>query len=180
MDAVTRSNWFCLSFGAKRERTLDRLIFALGIRFVGEHIARVLVHTLGTLEAIMRASSDQLESIHEIGPNVAKSVEQFFSQKDNREIIKRLQQGGVILSKIEKKSNLTGMTFVFTGMMESFSRSEAQRIVENLGGRAASSVSKNTNFVVIGKNAGSKAEKAKALKIPILSEGEFKDMLEDS
>ena len=167
------------AIAASRDRSLDRLVFALGIRFVGEHVARVLVNAMGTLDALMKASTEQLETIHEIGPNVAQSVVQFFSKKENRKIIERLQQGGVKIGKVEKKAGnkFTGKTFVFTGALQSFTRSEAQRLVENLGGRAASSVSKNTDFVVVGEAAGSKAEKARALGVHILSEDEFREML---
>jgi DNA ligase (NAD+) len=167
------------AIAASKERSLDRLVYALGIRFVGEHVARVLVNAMGTLDALMNASVEELMSIHEIGPNVAQSVVQFFAQKENRIIIERLQKHGVKILKTKKTGDkFAGKTFVFTGTLQSFTRSEAQRFIENLGGRAASSVSKNTDFVVVGEAAGSKADKARQLGIAIISEEEFKGMLE--
>ena len=167
---------------AGKERSLDRIVYSLGIRFVGEHVARVLVNAMGSLELLMKATLDELVEIHEIGPNVAQSVVQFFSQQENRKIIERLQQGGVKIGKAEQKAGdkFAGKTFVFTGALQSFTRSEAQRIVEDLGGRAALSVSKNTDFAVVGESAGSKADKARALGITILSEDEFHNILNEN
>jgi len=163
-----------------RNRSLDRLIFGLGIKFVGEHIARVLVKTFGTLENLAKATIDELLATHEIGPQVAESLVDFFANRENREILKRLEKGGVIFRAQETQkvaALLEGKTFVFTGALKNLSRSEGERMVENYGGRAASSVSKNTDFVVVGDSPGSKAQKAKDLGIKMISEEDFLKMI---
>ena len=167
------------SIEKSRQQTIDRILFALGIRFVGEHVAKVLVKAFGSLEKISLATREELEATHEIGPQVAESIVEFFSNKENHNLLERLDKGGVqIKATVEKQGSnlLEGKTIVFTGALQVFTRLEAQEIVENLGGRAASSVSKKTDYVVIGENAGSKAEKAKSLGIQILTELEFKEL----
>ncbi len=164
---------------ASRHRSLDRLLFALGIRFVGEHVARVIVKAFGSLEKIENASEEELTAIFEVGPQVAKSVVEFFSKPENREIIDRLRAGGVEIREEaveETQGLLEGKTLVFTGALQTLSRHEAQDLVEKLGGRASSSVSKQTDFVVIGENPGSKAEKAVNLGVRVLTEDEFRQM----
>jgi DNA ligase (NAD+) len=164
---------------ASRRRTLDRLVFALGIRFVGEHVAKVLVRAFGSIEALAHATLEQLTSVHGIGPQVAGSVRQFFSQEENLCTLERLRQAGVAMAPAPKVTAglLAGKTFVFTGTLASFTREEAQRLVEELGGHAASSVSKKTDYVVVGSDPGSKAEKARQLGVPMLSEEEFKKLI---
>jgi len=163
-----------------RHRPLDRFVYALGIRFVGEHIARVLVKAFGSLENLSRASKEQLMEIHEIGPQVAESVVDFFSREENLRVIQRLKEGGVEIepAREETQSNiLEGKTFVFTGALQSFTRQEAQRLVEELGGHAASSVSKKTDYVVVGEAPGSKADRARELGVTIITEDEFKKLV---
>ena len=162
-----------------KEVSPDRFMFALGIRFVGEHVARLLIREFGDITKIEKATYDELIAIHEIGPQVAQSVVQFFDEEHNRKTIQRLMDAGVTLGTTEMTTNeqLAGLTFVFTGTLQNFSRDEARRIVESSGGRAASSVSKNTDYVVAGKDAGSKAEKAEALGVKIISEDEFQSMI---
>ncbi len=164
---------------ASRRRSLDRLVFGLGIRFVGEHVAKVLVRAFGSVEALARARIDQLTSVHGIGPQVAGSVRQFFSQEENLRTLERLRQAGVAMAPAPKVTAgaLAGKTFVFTGALTSFTREEAQRLVEELGGHAASSVSKKTDYVVVGSDPGSKAEKARELGVPMLTEEEFKKLI---
>ncbi len=162
-----------------RSRSLDRVLFALGIRFVGEHVAKVLIRAFKSFDALQRASQDDLIAVHEIGPQVADSVVDFFASDENLAVIERLCQGGVEMKPFEEHSAeklLDGKTLVFTGSLQTFTRKEAQSITENLGGRAASSVSQNTDYVIIGENAGSKAAKARELGIPILTEAEFREM----
>jgi DNA ligase (NAD+) len=158
------------------------VLFALGIRFVGEHVARVLIKAFGTLENLSRASRDELMSIHEIGPQVAESVVQFFSSAENRDLLRRLEQGGVRMSTTERGegNKLAGMTFVFTGGLVSMSRSEAQRRVEALGGRTTSAVSTATDFVVVGETPGSKAQKAAQLGVRMLTEEQFVQLLSEA
>lgn len=164
---------------ASKKRSLDRLLYALGIRFVGEHIARVLVKAFGSLENLAKATEDDLMQINEIGPQVAQSVVDFFSREENWRIIERLKQAGVQVEPVkEQQSNiLEGKTFVFTGALKSFTRDEAERIVEELGGRAASSVSRKTDYVVAGESPGSKLDRARALGVTVIDEEEFKKMI---
>lgn len=162
-----------------RSRSLDRVLFALGIRFVGEHVAKVLVRAFHSFDELGKASRDDLMAVHEIGPQVAESVVDFFASEENLAVIERLRQGGVEMKPFEDQSAekiLDGKTLVFTGSLQSFTRKEAETITENLGGRAASSVSKNTDYVIVGENAGSKAAKARELGITILTEAEFREM----
>ena len=164
---------------ASKKRSLDRLLYALGIRFVGEHIARVLVKAFGSLENLAKATEEDLMQINEIGPQVAQSVVDFFSREENWRIIERLKQAGVQVEPVkEQQSNiLEGKTFVFTGALKSFTRDEAERIVEELGGRAASSVSRKTDYVVAGESPGSKLDRARALGVTVIDEEEFKKMI---
>jgi len=165
-----------------REVTLERFIYALGIRHVGEHMARVLAEEFGSLEALQQAEAERLQQIHEVGPQVAESVSSFFREKKNLATIQRLQKGGVkIRASARPKAadpNFAGKTFVFTGALEKFTREEAERLVEERGGRAASSVSRKTNYVVAGPGAGSKLDKAREWGVPILSEEDFLKMIE--
>ena len=164
-----------------KEQPLPRFIYALGIPNVGEHIARVLAENFKSIENLKKAREENLLRIYEIGPEIAESVVSFFSEKRNLEELDRLARAGVkALTEVmeEKKPGiLEGKTFVFTGELDSFTREEAKRIVEELGGRAASSVSRKTDYVVVGKNPGSKYEKAKQLGVKIISEDEFKKLI---
>ncbi len=165
---------------ASKDTDLSRLLYAFGIRFVGEHVSRVLAKEFTTFDNLKKASKERLQDVHEIGPQVAESVFQFFNEEHNLETIERLLKSGVQLRKIEASTNkkFADKTFVFTGALQFFTRDEAEKLVENLGGRAASSVSRNTSFVVVGENAGSKARKARDLDVPVLTEAEFKNMVE--
>jgi len=160
-----------------KNRPLNRFLFALGIRHVGSHLAKVLANQFGSLEQLSNATREELLSIHEIGPQVADSVLNFFASERNREILRRLTEAGVIPQEQERRAGgpLSGKTFVFTGAL-TLGRKEAQDMVEKLGGRAAGSVSKKTNYVVAGEDAGSKLEKARQLGIPVLSEEDFLEM----
>ena len=162
-----------------KKQPLNRILFALGIRFVGEHVARVLIRAFKDFDHLAKASKDDLMAIHEIGPQVAESIADFFASPDNLKVIERLRRAGVEMRSIEEKAtkqHLKDKTIVFTGSLETMTRKEAQTITENLGGRAVSSVSKNTDFVVVGENAGSKAAKAQELGITMLTETEFRKM----
>jgi len=159
---------------------LDRFIFGLGIRNVGSHIAKLLADKYETLEKLAGAREEDLVSVNEIGPEIARSITIFFSEKRNLEEIEKLKRTGVkIRSRVNKaKGKFDGKKFVFTGTLQSLSRPEAQKLVEAQGGEALSSVSSDTDFVVAGEKAGSKLDKAKAKGIQILSEEEFKKMLQ--
>ncbi|MCX6354123.1 MAG: NAD-dependent DNA ligase LigA [Candidatus Aureabacteria bacterium] len=162
-----------------RQTTLERFVFALGIRHVGEHIAKVLATAFGSIEKIQRAGEEKLRSIREIGPQIAQSIKTFFSQKGNIAVVQRLRKGGVRWKTPAKatRGRLAGKTFVFTGALEKFSRDEAQSLVEQAGGRASSSVSEKTDYVVVGTDPGSKYEKAKKLGVKLLTEKEFITLL---
>jgi len=165
---------------ASKNTDLSRLLYAFGIRFVGEHVSRVLAKEFKTFENLKKASKERLQSVYEIGPQVAESVYQFFNEEHNLETINRLLKSGIRIKKVESaaENKFADRTFVFTGALQMFTRDDAERLVERLGGRAASSVSRNTSFVVVGENAGSKAQKARDLDVAVLTEAEFKKMVD--
>jgi DNA ligase (NAD+) len=164
---------------ASKSRELSRLIFALGIRNVGEHTAKLLASAFGSMENLAQASEEELMSIREIGPQVAESITDFFKNQENQRIIERLLAAGVSPSVEEKRvgGRFTGKTFVFTGTLTRFTRDDAKKIVELEGGHAAGSVSKKTDYVVAGAEAGSKLEKARQLGVQVLTEEEFLELV---
>jgi len=168
------------SIEKSKGRPLWRFLFALGIRHVGEKAAQVLAERYSSLEELINTKKEELQQISEIGPIMAASIEEFFSNKKTKELIKRLEKAGVNMSEVRKKKKtqiLAGRTFVFTGELNSYTRQEAELLVSGLGGRASSSVSKNTDFVVAGSSPGSKSEKAKRLGVNIINEKKFKELL---
>jgi DNA ligase (NAD+) len=165
---------------ASKNPPLEKFIFALGIRHVGEHVAKILAKNFLSLEDLMDVTEESLISIHEIGPEVAGSVIIFFSQSHNAAIIDKLQRAGIAPVKASFEglsSNLMGKTFVLTGSLEGFTRDEARNVIESLGGKVTSSVSKKTDFVVAGEEPGSKLAKAQSLGTTILNENEFQKLL---
>jgi DNA ligase (NAD+) len=172
---------------ASKTRGLSRFLFALGIPDVGAHVARVLARHYGSLDAIRAASEENLTAVREVGPVIASSVVQFFTRPENARLLDRLREAGVVMeeeggAKGEAEGGaeasagarpLEGMTVVATGALQRFTREEIELLIEELGGRAAGSVSKKTSFVVAGDDAGSKRDKAIALGVPVLSEDEF-------
>ncbi|MFA6098829.1 MAG: NAD-dependent DNA ligase LigA [Patescibacteria group bacterium] len=156
--------------------TLSRFIYALGIRHVGEETAIDLADKFGSLDNIMSASLEKLENIHDIGSVVAKSIFEYFQDKQNISLIKKLLAKGVQIKaekKIKRETGLSGKKVVVTGTLDSMSRDEAKARVREAGGDWVSSVSKNTDYVVVGSEPGSKAEKAKKLDVKIITEKEF-------
>jgi len=160
-----------------KNRPLNKLLYGLGIRHIGEKAAYTLADKFGNLDDIMNAKVSDFSSIYEIGEVMAESVVEFFRQDKVKHLIARLKKAGLNIKQPKqsgKKDLLAGKVLVFTGELESLSRSEAEEIVHQLGGNAASSVSKNTDFLVIGDNPGSKFQRAKSLGIKIINEEEFK------
>lgn len=162
-----------------KKRGLARLLFALGIRYVGENVARILAAEFGSMDRLAHATEEQLAGVHGIGPRIAKSVVLFFQQPDNRNLIDLLKEAGV---KMEEESSagpkpLLGKTFVLTGGLEKMTRDEAKAAIQRLGGRVTSSVSKKTDYVIVGTDPGSKYEDAKRLEVPTLGEEAFRTLL---
>jgi DNA ligase (NAD+) len=162
-----------------KTKPLSKFLYALGIRHVGETTAEDLARHFSRLDDFFHLSEEDLMEVEGIGPEVAASVHQFFSDKKNKESIDRLKKAGmkVIEPKAKEKGKLAGKTFVFTGALQTFGRDEARNLVESLGGLTASSVSKKVDYVVVGEDPGSKFDKAKELGIKILSEEAFKKMI---
>jgi len=163
-----------------KKNTLARLIYALGIRFVGERTGQLLAEHFSSLEELAAADEEQLVAVNEVGPKVAAAIAEFFSEPANRQLIKKLHKAGVhpTAEKREVKSQkLAGKSFVFTGGLANRSREEAGELVQQHGGKVSGSVSKKTDYVVVGTDPGSKYEKAKELGVPILTESEFEKLI---
>jgi DNA ligase (NAD+) len=162
---------------ASRKLPLERVIYALGIRFVGERTAEFLAEHFGSLDALMQASLDQLQEVHEVGPRVAQSLFDFFQEPKNRELIERLRKAGLTFTgkKKQRGTKLAGKTFVLTGTLANYSRDEAKKLIEDAGGKVSGTVSKKTDYVVAGTDAGSKLDKARQLNVNVIGE---KEMLE--
>ena len=164
-----------------RNPRYEKFLFALGIRHVGEFIAKTLASRYPALEDLMKATEEELAGIHGIGKEIASSIVHFFRQTTNREIIEKLFRAGVRprVGPEKPKSPLSGKTFVFTGTLKQYPRSEAKSRVESLGGQVLSSVTKNADYVIAGEDPGSKIEKARQFKRVILSEEEFLGLIEE-
>jgi DNA ligase (NAD+) len=159
---------------------LDRFLYALGIRHVGGRTARLLARELGTLDALAAADAERLQQLPDIGPEVAQSVAEFFDTERNRKALERIRKAGVEPKEVAQPeaTPLDGKTFVFTGTLERFTREEAERKVETLGGRATSSVSSNTDYVVAGSDPGQKLDEARELGVEVLDEDAFIELCE--
>jgi DNA ligase (NAD+) len=165
---------------ASKKNSLSRLIYALGILFVGERTGQLLAEHFSSLDELATASQEQLEEVPEVGPKVANSIVQFFSEPVNRQLIKKLEKLGVkpTAERRELKSNkFAGKSFVFTGGLANRSREGAGELVKQHGGKVAGSVSKKTDYVVVGTDPGSKYDRAKELGVPILSEEQFERLI---
>lgn len=164
-----------------KQNPLNRLLFGLGIRHVGERAAKVLAKHFGSMDRLMRADIPELTAVEEIGEVIARSIKDFFSEEQNVNLIKRLESHGVNMVEEETREvqsqSLQGKRFVFTGTLERWGRTEAKRIVESLGGVVSSQVSGNTDYVVVGSKPGSKADKARQLGVPMLTEEEFEVLI---
>ncbi|MGM0427123.1 MAG: NAD-dependent DNA ligase LigA [Thermodesulfobacteriota bacterium] len=168
---------------ATKTPPLDRFLYALGIRHVGQRVARILAQEFKSLEALEEAGEEDLKGVPEIGPEIAKSVVQFFRERENRKVLEDLFGSGVRIQDMTGETRtrpLEGKRFVFTGRLAHYSRKQAADRVERLGGRVVSSVSGGTDYVVAGEDPGSKYARALDLDVPTLSEGEFEALLSRS
>ena len=167
---------------ASKTRELRRLLFGLGIRFVGDRAAMLLARHFRSLEALQRASAEEIEALYEIGPVVARSVAEWFAQEANRDLVARLATAGVTVEEAAAGAASTvfqGKQFVLTGALPGLSRDEAKAAIEVRGGRVTSTVSKKTSYVVVGAEPGSKFEKAQEIGVPCLDEAAFLALLEE-
>jgi DNA ligase (NAD+) len=167
---------------ASKARELRRLLFGLGIRFVGERAAQLLARHFRSLDALGRATVEEIDALYEIGPAVAQSVFDWFQRDANRLLVTRLKAAGVRTEEAGEaptSNAFAGQQFVLTGGLENMTRDEAKAAIESRGGRVTSSVSKKTSFVVVGKDAGSKADKARELGVTTLTEDEFRAKLSE-
>jgi DNA ligase (NAD+) len=164
---------------SSKKLPLERVIYGLGIRFVGERTAQFLAEHFGSMEDLMSAGEAQLEEVNEVGPRIAQSIREFFEEPRNRELVKRLQLAGLNFTgkKKQRGTQLAGKTFVLTGTLSQYSRAEAKQLIEDAGGRVSGSVSKKTDYVVAGSEAGSKLEKAKELEVKVIAEKDLRNLL---
>jgi len=151
---------------------LARVIMGLGIRFVGERTAELLAQEFGSMDALMAATADELERVDEVGPRISQAILEFFERPANRALVESLKGAGVKMTaeKKQRTAQLAGLTFVLTGTLPTLTRDEAKQKIEAAGGKTAGSVSKKTSYVVAGEEAGSKLDKARDLKIPVIDE----------
>ena len=167
---------------ASRSLEFWRLLFGLGIRHVGERTAQILAKHFRSIERLEKASQEELEQVHEVGPKLAESIYKFLKQPENRELIKRLRDARLPMKSEtvedeQPEQIFAGKTFVLTGTLDGMTREEATALIEQRGGRVSSSVSKKTSFVLAGRDPGSKLEKARDLGVQILDEQAFRAML---
>ena len=162
-----------------KKAPLNRVLYGLGIRFIGERTAQLLAEEFGSMDALMAASQEELERVNEVGPRVSQAIREFFDEKKNRQLVEHLREAGLTFTaeKRKKSSQLEGLTFVLTGTLPTLSREDAKAKIEAAGGRVSGSVSKKTSYVVAGEEAGSKLEKAQELKVPVIDEAKLAEML---
>src|SRR5438270_604131 len=161
-----------------RKLPLERVIFGLGIRFVGERTAEFLAEHFGSMDELMRATVEELEEVNEVGPRIAQSIHEFFAEPSNRKLVERLRKylkfTGV---KKQRGTALAGKTFVLTGTLPNYSRDAAKKMIEDAGGKVTGSVSKKTDYVVAGADAGSKLDKARELGVAVIDEAQMVDLV---
>ena len=157
---------------------LERVIFGLGIRFVGERTAEFLAEHFAAMDALAGAREEELQAVHEVGPRIARSIAEFFGEQHNRDLIERLRQAGLTFtnSKKPRATHLAGKTFVITGTLPGCSRDQAKKLIEEAGGRVTGSVSKSTDYVVAGAEAGSKLDKARQLGVAVIDEEQMQKL----
>jgi DNA ligase (NAD+) len=162
-----------------KELPLERVIYGLGIRMVGERTAQFLAEHFGSMEALAEASVEELQGVDEVGPKIAESIAEFFGNPANQKLVERLGKAKLAFKgkKKERGIQLAGKTFVLTGTLGRYSRDAAKKMIEDAGGRVSGSVSKKTDYVVAGEDAGSKLEKAKELGVKVINEGEMEKLV---
>jgi DNA ligase (NAD+) len=176
LDSIERS----------KEKPFDKVLFSLGIRYVGAGAAKKLAAHFKSLDSLIASSKEEIMEVYEIGESISKSVKKFFSDSHNKKIIKELKKAGLKFSFTDAKTAFVGdnyfkgKTFVLTGTLNSFTREEAEEKIINFGGNVTSSVSKKTKCVLAGEKAGSKLDKAKSLGINILDEIEFQKKISEA
>jgi DNA ligase (NAD+) len=163
---------------ASKKLPLERVIYGLGIRFVGERTAQFLAEDLGSMDALMDASEEELQQVNEVGPRIAQSIAEFFQEKKNRELVEGLRIAGLTFAgrKKERGTKLAGKTFVLTGTLTR-PRDQVKKTIEDAGGRVAGSVSKKTDYVIAGADAGSKLDKANELRVSVIGEKDLDDLI---
>lgn len=164
---------------ASKRLPLERVIYGLGVRFVGERTAELLAEHFGSLHALMQAAPEELEQVNEVGPRVSQAIVEFFAEKRNRELVERLRKAGLTFTGVKKQrgTQLAGKTFVITGTL-SLPRETFKKMIEDAGGKVVGSVSKKTDYVLAGAEAGSKLDKARELKVQVIGEKELLGLLE--
>ena len=168
------------AIGRSKQNDLSKLITALGIRHVGVKASRMLAKKYKTMDNLMNASFEELSMIDDIGPIVANSIREFFLEEQTMDLMNKLKIAGVNMNSLEEESEdnrFEGKTFVLTGSLEEFTRNEASEIIERLGGKTSGTVSKKTDYVLAGEDAGSKLTKAQNLGVTVITEAEFKEMI---
>lgn len=167
------------SIETSKSNDLSRLLFGLGIRNVGQKAAALICEKFNSIDALISASMEEISAISGIGPIIAQSVAEYFAQPQSLALIEQFRRAGVNLTSESKQKGiaLEGLTFVLTGTLPTYTRDQAKEIIESMGGKVSSSVSKKTSYVLAGEDAGSKLTKAQTLGIPILDEEAFQQML---
>jgi DNA ligase (NAD+) len=155
-----------------RKLPLERVILGLGIGQVGTRTAELLAEHFGSMDDLMQASAEELQEVNDVGPSVSASIREFFDEPSNLELVKRLEKYGLMFKGVKKVRGtaLTGKTFVLTGTLPNYSRDAAKKMIEDAGGKVSGSVSKKTDYVVAGDDAGSKLDKARELGVAVIDE----------
>jgi len=162
-----------------KQLPLERVIYGLGVRFVGERTAQFLAQHFGSIDDLVNASEEELQNVEEVGPRIAKSIVEFFAEPKNRELVDELRAAGLTMqgTKRLRGTKLAGKTFVLTGTLTYYTRDEAKKMIEDAGGKVTGSVSKKTDYVVAGEDAGSKLDKAKELGVAVINEDEMQRLI---